>query len=78
MTCDALFRSRQMSTVKTLLTGVSITAKGLSLLFLHIILVIESQWTASIIRDQTSLSMHISQRSWHCILIIRERFDAVR
>jgi len=69
MTCDALFRSRQMSTVKILLTGVSVTVKGLYLFFLHKILVIESQRTASIIRDQTSLSMHISQRSWHCISI---------
>ena len=69
MTCDASFRSRQMSTVKILLTGVSVTVKGLYLFFLHKILVIESQRTASIIRDQTFLSMHISQRCWHCISI---------
>ena len=78
MTCDALFRSRQMSTVKILLTGVSVTVKGLYLFSLHKILVIESQRTASIIRDQTSLSMHISQVLGTAFRFIHEMFDAVR
>ena len=71
MTCDALFRSRQMSTVKILLTGVSITVKGLSLLFLHKILVIESQRTASIIRDPLNIL-------GTAFRFIHEMFDAVR
>ena len=78
MTCDALFRSRQMSTVKILLTGVSVTVEGLSLLFLHKILVIESQRTASIIRDKTSVVCTSLNVLGTAFQFIHETFDAVR